>query len=550
MGSPEKQTSGEVTKVERVQDTQSDNGHPDVDDTLDGKITWQVMFAFIALVGQANAYEMTLLVPASMLSFINADLGPDPSYTWISVSWSLCAAVVSIQQMIAASVLFGIGSGIQETFYACLMEMVPNKHRTLFIGLAAICDGPAFMSPLISYALVDRYPHLGWHGGYWFMTAWHGAAGIFLFFFYKPPTFNRKHEHDHVRKWDLIKSIDYVGLLLFTAGCVLFLVGINFSDSHRFQWTDARVLATLITGIALMISFAFWEVFASPKVPLMPPYLFRNFRGFVVIIIVCFVCGMLYYSMQVLWPQESGLLFAPTDDLIIRGCYASITAWATWAVVCSRFNHERTQIVICITVQTALIGSMASIGMLDKAQAVATVFILGCFVNQPMYLSFSILSLGLKDQNDIGIAVGIVSTFRLLGGAIATAIYSSILYSTFSDRLPSEMMKALTSSAQGTDFLRRMGASALIKAAVANKAIAYSKVPGITPGIQVIAVTAVKEAYVHAYSIVYLAAVAFGVTALVCAVFVRSIPLEKKNLARAVILENERATIETKAAEV
>ena len=67
----------------------------------------------------------------------------------------------------------------------------------------------------------------------------------------------------------------------------------------------------------------------------------------------------------------------------------------------SRLNHERWQIVFCIVIQIALTGSLASLGINDNAQAVATVFILSCFVNQPLFLSFSIISLALEDQADM-----------------------------------------------------------------------------------------------------------------------------------------------------
>ena len=40
----------------------------------------------------------------------------------------------SINQMIASGVMFGLASGIQETYYACLMEIVPNRLRTFYIG--------------------------------------------------------------------------------------------------------------------------------------------------------------------------------------------------------------------------------------------------------------------------------------------------------------------------------------------------------------------------------------------------------------------------------
>jgi hypothetical protein len=50
-----------------------------------------------------------------------------------------------------------------------------------------------------------------------------------------------------------------------------------------------------------------------------------------VLVLVGFCCGMLYYSMQVIWPRQSSLLFVPADDLIIRGIYANITPLATWS---------------------------------------------------------------------------------------------------------------------------------------------------------------------------------------------------------------------------
>lgn len=90
-----------------------------------------------------------------MLSAINADLGPDPRYTWITISWNLGGAIIvtiagrlsdlfgrryfflggavvlligsivaatgkSINQMIASGVVFGIGSGVLEMSYGAI----------------------------------------------------------------------------------------------------------------------------------------------------------------------------------------------------------------------------------------------------------------------------------------------------------------------------------------------------------------------------------------------------------------------------------------------
>lgn len=102
-----------------------------------------------------NAYIFCLNIPAAMLSTINADLGPDPRYTWITISWNLGGAIVvtiagrlsdlfgrryfflsgalllvvgsiiactahSISQMIASGVVYGLGSGCLEMAFGAV----------------------------------------------------------------------------------------------------------------------------------------------------------------------------------------------------------------------------------------------------------------------------------------------------------------------------------------------------------------------------------------------------------------------------------------------
>lgn len=139
---------------------------------------------------------MTLLVPSTMLSYINADLGPDPSYAWITVSWSLGAAVLasiagrladifgrryfmlfgsalsfigtiigatgqSINQMIVSGVIFGVAAGFQEMGFSCIMEFVPNKYRLTFMGkLRNILLDPNFSSNTTSRLIRYECYHL------------------------------------------------------------------------------------------------------------------------------------------------------------------------------------------------------------------------------------------------------------------------------------------------------------------------------------------------------------------------------------------------------
>ena len=264
--------------------------------------------------------------------------------------------------------------------------------------------------------------------------------------------------------------------------------------------------------------------------------------SFTMILVVCFVGGMLYYSMNVLWPRESGLLFVPAGQPIIAGVYANMVSFGTiiagFVVIffCQRVGHERWQQVGFMTIQTALIGSLASVGLQDRVQAIVTIVILATSITPPQLLSFVMISLGIDDQVDIGVANGLASTFRLMGGAVATAIYSAILSNRFAAELPSKMAPVIASNNVAPATVAK-----LLKAAALNTAAAYKAVPGITPQIVAGAQLAVKLSYVQAFKMVYLVALAFGGVAIISAFFTRSIPLEKKTKQRAVKMENEKS---------
>ena len=69
--------------------------------------------------------------------------------------------------------------------------------------------------------------------------------------------------------------------------------------------------------------------------------------------------------------------------------------------ICARVNHEKWQLVFFMIAQTALIGSLASVGVNDKAQAIVTIVIGAAVVTPPQLVSFTMLSLTLDDQRDM-----------------------------------------------------------------------------------------------------------------------------------------------------
>ena len=130
-----------------------------------------------------------------------------------------------------------------------------------------------------------------------------------------------------------------------------------------------------------------------------------------------------------------------------------------------------------------------------------------------------------------------------MGGAVATAIYSAILTNRFAGALPGKMAPVIQAH-----NIPKSVVPALLGAAALNTPEAYDAVPGITPAIISDSAMAVKYAYVVAFKLVYLVALAFGGLAIIAASFTRSIPKERKTMVRAVRMENEAKG--PKAAEV
>lgn len=132
-----------------------------------------------------------------------------------------------------------------------------------------------------------------------------------------------------------------------------------------------------------------------------------------------------------------------------------------------------------------------------------------------------------------GIATGLLSSFRLTGGAIATAIYSSVQSSKFIEILPSKVEVAATAA----DFTGDI--SELLIAARLNTAAAYSKVAGADSEVIAAVRRAVEDANLVSFRLVYLVGIGFGCVAITAALLQREVDPAVKSNARAVRMENE-----------
>uniref|UniRef100_A0A8H7K3N3 Major facilitator superfamily (MFS) profile domain-containing protein n=1 Tax=Bionectria ochroleuca TaxID=29856 RepID=A0A8H7K3N3_BIOOC len=539
----------------------------------DGKVTLKMKLAVLSLILMYEAYLFTLIMPAAVLTYIDAELGPDTRYPWIAITWNLGAAIIvsiggrisditgrrwflmfgavsaavgalvgatgkSINQMIVSGIIFGIGEVSRRCVSLVRRSSSPTSGDSkLSVCVMILSNHLSSISPILGYVFI-AYTKIGWRACYWWCFAWEAVTAIMLFLFYHPPTFETKHAGDGKSKWQLAKEIDYVGLILFTAGCLLLLLALNWGGGQH-AWNSSWVIAPIVVSFVCFIALGSWEVYMPLSYPILPPHLFREWRRFTAFLVVCFVAGMLYYSMNVIWPRQSALMFIPQGgDPIIKGVYANmvsfgsmIAGWYCFSLM-PWLKHEKWQLVACITIQTALVGSLSSVGLTDKGQAIATVILVATVNLLPSPLSFGMVSLHLEDQTDIGIAVGLISTFRLIGGAVATAIYTSIQSSRFAQVLPGQVRSA----AEESNFAGSV--DELLLAARKNTVAAYQTVEGITNSTITATQKAVLESNSQSYSMVYLIAIAFGCVAICSALSVKSIDASQRSNKTAARLEN------------
>jgi hypothetical protein len=70
-------------------------------------------------------------------------------------------------------------------------------------------------------------------------------------FFYHPPTYSQLHVEGKT-KLQQVKELDFIGMFLFTAGMVLFLIGLSWGGT-TYPWASAHTLCTLIIGLATLV---------------------------------------------------------------------------------------------------------------------------------------------------------------------------------------------------------------------------------------------------------------------------------------------------------
>jgi hypothetical protein len=113
-----------------------------------------------------------------------------------------------------------------------------------------------------------------------------------------------------------LRELDYIGGFLFIAAAALILSGIVYTVTESSS--SPRVIGLLVPGFVVMLGFAAYETFGSPKQPLCPTHLFtRDYGRELTFPFICgFVVTMFYYCANIVWGTQVAVFFTtPTTTL-------------------------------------------------------------------------------------------------------------------------------------------------------------------------------------------------------------------------------------------
>ncbi|KJR88486.1 siderophore iron transporter [Sporothrix schenckii 1099-18] len=488
-----------------------------------------------------SAY-MFVILPTNILSYINEDIGPSKYTAWVNIARTLAlsftytilgrlsdlfgrrwffiggnivalvgiiisAVAQNFTTLIVGAAVYGLGETVQLSFNVAIGELVPNKYRPMVLSFIFLSNAPfASFGPMIARKFIE-IPSLGWRWCYYINIINTGLAVVFLFIFYHPPNFELLHERKTKR--EILTSLDYVGIFLWTAGLTIFLIGVSWGGSI-YAWDSAATLSSLIIGAVLLIALFVWEGYAKLRYPAIPIHFFTN-RGFMALVACATVASMFYYSAVLLWPQQIRHFF--TTDITYGGWLSTTVASSTaLGQICAGAiirwgGNVRYWMIFSTFAMVGFVASLAALTPEKKGMGIALTILGPFFVGFIELTSLALAPLFCRAE-DIGLASGLLASIRSAGGSVAVAVYSAILSNRLLTTIPANIGPAVEQAG-----LPASDVPALLKAYTAGNITSYS------PAVQAAVAVADPIAYTQAFKTVYLASLGFGGIAIIGCLF-------------------------------
>lgn len=239
--------------------------------------------------------------------------------------------------------------------------------------------------------------------------------------------------------YDLLKEIDLVGVVLYTAGLVLLLLALSLGGGKENEWSSAHIIVMIAVGFALVVIWVFWEVFFAPA-PILP----KRYFG------ITFVSGVLleFFTRTSL----STLLGQASTNLLIG--YNQTTEHAQWLGGMVLFVGAVTNAVMGIILHYwprprffLLVGGwiyLLGIGLFVKYRAdyfgggihgyIGAIVITGLGAAMMRYPLWTLVQASVPHK-DMASAIGLLMSAYQVGASVGSCLASAIWQNTIQSGL-------------------------------------------------------------------------------------------------------------------
>jgi EmrB/QacA subfamily drug resistance transporter len=324
---------------------------------------------------------------------------------------ALCAVSPSIDTLIAARAVQGIGGGIAVPLaLALITDVTPSDQRGKAFGIWGAITGVAVAAgPLVGGAVVEG---LAWPWVFWLNV----PVGIVIAFL----TIRKVGESDRV-----LRNVDPVGLTLATLG--VFGIAQALIRGNDAGWTSTSILAGLVGGVIALALFVVWE--HRSRYPMIPMTLFGN-RGFTGGCVTSFVLmagvfGLGFLTAQYLQlalhhdPLGVGLRLLPATGVAL---FLSPVAGR----LADRIG-DKPLVMLGLGLQAT--GLVAIGALVTETSGYATTMVPLFIAGAGIAIGFPTVTIAVMRSvgpADAGVASGIGNTFRQVGAVFGIAIAAAV----------------------------------------------------------------------------------------------------------------------------
>jgi EmrB/QacA subfamily drug resistance transporter len=352
---------------------------------------------------------------------------------FLAGSW-LSGAAQSMNQLVAFRAVQGLGAGaLFPIVLATIGDLYSPRERGRFQGLFGAVFGLSFIvGPFIGGWITD---HVSWHWVFYVNVPF-GIAALAVLAIVLPSAGRRQAS---------IRDLDYLGIVLFTAGVVPFMLGLSnkgsvSSTGQLANWTDRDVGGYIVLGLVVLAVFLFFE--ARAKEPILPLDLFKR-RDYAVSMAAVFVFGVAMFA---------AVIFMPRFYQTVRGISATASGYYIWPLLVGLMGGSigagqiisrvgRYKWIMVGGAAVLLIGGFLlthlTAGVSDW-ELWLWMLILGLGIG-PAMAGYTVVVQNSVPMNRLGVATSTLTFLRQIGASVGLAAAGTIFSSSFANRLPTNL---------------------------------------------------------------------------------------------------------------